>query len=351
MARAIVQPQPFSPERPYLFRPMRVDPSGTSGPTRRAARGRAYRRASSGLYLPASITADLTEQRIVEAAANLPSFGGVTGWAGLHWLGARWLSGRGPDEHAYPVDLATGYADVRNQPGHLVSQERLGPEELTTHEGLPITFAVRSLYYAIRYAAHVRDAVALIDMTAFDDIVALDELGAYALANPGWTGAPQARDAIALADENSWSPQETYTRLRWKLDAGLPDLLTNRPIFDRSGRHLATPDLLDEEAGVVVEYGGAVHLDPAMRRTDIGREELFRTLGLEVVLVTAGMTRESVAARMMAARARALFLSESRRAWTVHAPSWWISTATVRERRALEGERRVRLLAYRRAAG
>jgi hypothetical protein len=29
-----------------------------------------------------------TEQRIVEAAAVLPAYGGVTGWAALRWLGA-----------------------------------------------------------------------------------------------------------------------------------------------------------------------------------------------------------------------------------------------------------------------
>lgn len=329
---------------------MRVDPQGRSGPTRRAARGAAYRRTSSGLYLPASISADLPEQRIVEAAATLPTFGGVTGWAALRWVGARWLSGRGP-EVVQPVPLATGYADIRSQPGHLVSQERLGPEELEVHDGLSITIAVRSLYYAIRYAAGIRDAVVLIDMTAFDDVVSLEEIDAYALIHRGWTGAPQARAAIALADENSWSPQETLTRLVWKLDAGLPDVLANRPIFDRRGRHLATPDLLDEEAGVVVEYGGVIHLDPAMRRSDIGREELFRALGLEVVAVTAGMSRESVAARMVAARDRARFVSESRREWTTRPPSWWVSTATVADRRALIGDQRDRLLAYRRTAG
>jgi len=351
MRRAIVQPQPFSLERPRLFRPMRTDPEGRSGPTPKAARGTGYRRTSRGLYLPAAITDELPEQRIVEAAENLPDFGAVTGWAALRWRGARWFSGRRADGGLLPVPLATGYADILNQPGHLVNHERIGPDEIEQDDGLPVTSVLRSVYFALRHASGLRAAVVVADMTAFEDLVSIDELWAYALAHPGWTGAPQAREAIRLADENSWSPRETDCRLCWRLDAGLPAVLANHPIFDRAGRQLATPDLLDPVAGVVVEYNGEVHLDPALRRTDIGREELYRALGLEVVVVTAGMTRESVAARMMAAHRRAAFEAESARRWTVQPPPWWVPTTTVARRRSLDEGLRDRLLGYRRLAG
>ena len=43
--------------------------------------GPRYRRTSHGLYLPVDIDGSVPEQRIVEAAAVLPAYGGVTGWA------------------------------------------------------------------------------------------------------------------------------------------------------------------------------------------------------------------------------------------------------------------------------
>jgi hypothetical protein len=348
MSNPILQPRPFSAERPHLVRPMRVDPSGLSGPTPWAARGAAYRRTSRGYYLPASVANDAPEQRIVEAAQVLPRVGGVTGWAALRWLGARWLTGINAAGEPRPVDLATGYCDILNQVGFIVSQERLGPSELLVYDGLLITEPVRSLYFAMRYAENVRAAVVLADMTAYDDVVSLDELAAYCLANRGWTGAPQARQALALANESAWSPKEVETRLCWELDAELPRPLTNQPIFDLSGRHLGTPDLLDLEAGVVVQYHGAVHLDPAQRRVDLGSEAVFRGLGLETLEVVAGMSRADVAARMIAARSRARFQAESDRSWTVVPPPWWTPTTTVADRRALTDDQQRVMLAYRR---
>ena len=65
----------------------------------------------------------------------------------------------------------------------------------------------------MRYADSWWDAVIVADMAAFSDLVPLDGLWAYALAHAGMTGIPRARDAIAHADENSWSPMEVVMRL------------------------------------------------------------------------------------------------------------------------------------------
>jgi hypothetical protein len=349
MTNAIVSPPTFSPERPHLSRPMRADPSGILGPSPRAVRGSSYRRTSRGLYLPASISDSDPEQRIVEAASALPAFGGVSGWAVLRWCGAHWIDGRG-NHGRQPVTLATGHSDIRCQPGIDVSQERLGPDELQTWDGLPIVNPVRALYFAMRYAANVRQAVRLVDMTAFADLVSLPEITSYAYARPGWTGAPQAREALMLADENAWSPTEVDARLCWRIDAGLPPPLTNHPLFDRAGRHLATPDLIDVDAGVVVEYNGAVHLEPVRRRLDVSREDLYRSLGLEVVVAVAGQSRAELARLMRAARARARFLQESERSWTITPPPWWTPTFTVEERRSLGPDVKHRLLRHREVA-
>src|SRR6188508_1971228 len=98
-----VQRHPF---RPHLVIPCRRDPAGKSGPTVDETRGTSWRRGSWGLYVPAWVE-PTTEQRIVEASYRLPSYGGVTGWAGLHWLKAeRWFDGTAPDGSVRPVTLA-----------------------------------------------------------------------------------------------------------------------------------------------------------------------------------------------------------------------------------------------------
>jgi hypothetical protein len=287
----------------------------------------------------------------VEAAAVLPAYGGVTGWAGLRWLGALWFDGYAGDGATMrPVCLVTAGDDIRHQAGIQVSAERLAPTEQLTHDGLRVTTAIRSVTYEMRYAASIGAAVVAADMAMQADLVSTRELWAHALTHPGWTGVPQCREAIMLTDENSWSPQETSAlRLVWVLEAGLPHPLCNIPVFDRSGRHVGTPDILDEEAGVAGEYDGSVHLQLARRARDLRREEAFRSVGLEYFTVLAADARDraGVVRRMRATRARARFAAPADRAWTIEKPAWWIPTETVAQRRALTADQRRRWLGRR----
>jgi len=280
----------------------------------------------------------------------LPTVGGITGWAGLRWAGGVWFDGTSASGRLRTVDLATGAADIRSQPGFHVWQERLGPRELQEADGVRMTDAVRSLYFATRYAGSLREAVEYADMAAYSDLCSLDEAIAYALAHPGWTGAPQARDALALADENSWSPRETGLRMVWVIDAGLARPLCNRPIFDRLGRHIGTPDLLDLESGTLGEYDGSVHLERRQRARDARRDERFRDHGLETFHIFGPdmEDRSHVARRMHEARARAKWEPESQRSWTIEPPRWWRPTYTVALRRALSLDDRATLLGHRR---
>ena len=212
--------------------------------------------------------------------------------------------------------------------------------EVIALDGLVITRALRSTLFEMRYAATLWDAVIVADMAAFNDLVALDELWPYALAHAGMTGIPQARDAIAHADENSWSPMEVVMRLIWTCTAGMPRPLMNRPVFDLQGRHIGTPDLLDAEAGVYGEYDCASCISTGRRRLkDLTREDAFRRLGLEPVVMVTGQSRDEVAARIVAAYERAMRGSRPR-LWTIDQPAWWIPTETVAQRRALADARR-----------
>lgn len=168
----------------------------------------------------------------------------------------------------------------------------------------------------------------------------------------GWDGIRRARAAMALAEENCWSPQEVRMMLVWLLDAGLARPLCNHPVFDRSGRHIGTPDLLDVEAGVAGEYDGTLHLHGGQRRKDRDREEAFRGVGLEYFTILTGDLRDRrrAAERMRLARSRARFEAESRRAWTIELPRWWIPTSSVEQRRNLTPAEQARVLGYRRTA-
>jgi hypothetical protein len=333
---------------------VRVDPTGHLGPTRMQSRGRHWRRTSRGLFVPSSVDPTVPEQRIIEAAAVLPAYGGVTGWGALRWAGGVWFDGLARDGRAcLPVTLATMRCYIREQKGIAVSEERLSPLDLTELDGLRMTTAVRSLCFLMRYAPTDREAVVFADMAAYSDLVSTNELAVYIAAHPGWTGIPQARKALPLVEENSWSPWESRMRLAWMLDADFPRPLCNVPVFDRWGNHLGTPDLLDPHAGVVGEYNGALHLQGGQRRRDRAREEAFRRVGLEYFTMMSGddLDPYGLVRRMEEARTRARWLAPSRRDWTTDLPRWWIPTFTVEQRRNLEERDRQRLLRLRLRAG
>ncbi len=296
--------------------------------------------------------ATLPEQRIVEAAALLRPgrVEGVTGWAALRWLGGRWFSGVGPYGRTRPVCLVR--EGLRPPPGVVISEEGLNPRLLLVHDGVAVTNALRSTTFEMRYAATAAEATVHFDMAAYDDLVSVEETQGFLPGLQAWTGVPMLREALPWVDENSWSPQETRMRWVWQVEAGLPRPLCNQPIFDRTGRHLATPDLLDLESGLVGEYDGEAHAEAVRRRSDRDRFDRYRELGLEPVVMMRGDAGDPgrLAARMLAAYRRARFEAESTRAWTIEPPLWWVPTVTVAQRRALDPQQRARLLRYRRGA-
>lgn len=329
--------------------PVRVDPAGITGPTPNQARGKQWRRTGPGLYVPADVDRERPEQRIVEAAELLPGYGGVTGWAALRWQGGRWFDGRDQGgRRERDVVLAT-MIHARKHEGLRFSEERLSHPEITMVDGLPLTIPARSVLFEARYAASLRQAVRFIDLAAYDDLVSLAECYAYLPHLNGWTGVPQAREALAMADENCWAPTEVDMRIAWTVLGGYPRPLCNRPVFTKDGRFLGTPDLLDPEAGVVGEYDGAHHLDAAQRSVDVRREALFRSVGLQYVTMLAPDLADPshFLWRLDDAYCRALFLPRRDRQWTLERPNWWVSTDTVDQRRSLTESQRARLLAHR----
>lgn len=302
--------------------------------------------------MPADVDNSDPCQRIVEAAALLPAYGGVTGWAGLRWMGAAWFDGLALDGLTrLPVALVTGGFHVRGAPGVRISEERCAPVDLTVVDGLCVTTAVRSTCFAMRYAASDDLAVTVLDMAAYSDLVSIAELAAYAEEHPGWIGIGRCRRAIPHADENSWSLRESLMRRVWEVEAGCPRPLCNVPVFDLNGRLIGVPDLLDPVAGVAGEYEGSVHLVGTQRASDVRREERLRDAGLEICTMLSADYPDvgAFVARLRAAYARANRQPADRRRWTTELPSWWIPTFTVEQRRRLDPALRERLLGFRQA--
>lgn len=343
---ARTRPLPWHPERPGLERAVRADARGETGPTKGQTQGAGWRAVAPGWFRPSDPPTSV-EQRIVEASYRLPVGGGVTGWAALRWLGGRWFEGSAADGSAIPVPITMLSSNRSHVPGVLHTKERLRPDELVTVDGLTITHAVRSVLFEMRYAPTLLAAVTHLDMACFNDLVSLDEVSAWLEENKGWTGIQQARDALALADENAWSPAEVVMRSLWTRTAGLGPVLCNVPVFDLHGRHLVTGDMLDPVVGVVGEHQGPHHFERDQRRRDIARESMLRDHGLEYVERVAGEDPTRFLIRLRSAYARAARQPADARRWTLEAPASWVSTETVAQRRALNPRQRAVLLAHR----
>ena len=335
--------------RPGVVWPVPIDHRGVDGPTRGEARGKRWRKSSFGLHVPADVDGTPVGQRIVEAAALLSGWGGVTGWAGLNWVGGVWFNGLDSDGATeLPVPLAVGLNHpIRCQLGVDVSNAGVPPHHQLRIDGVRTTTPLRSLTFEMRRATSVLEATKVFAMAAYNDLVSISELASFTERElNAKTGVATVRAAIPLLTENAWSPMEPEMFHHWVTTAGRPAPLFNVPIFDRSGRHIATPDLVDPVRGVCGEYMGDVHLLRTQRSIDVGREGVVRRVGLEPVTMVAAdrFAPESFVHRLHDAYARAERLPVSQRLWTIEQPSWWIDTSTVARRRALtQAQQRVAL--------
>lgn len=300
--------QPRVRRVPALVVPVRVDPSGQSGPTRGQARGPRWRQTSWRFYVPAEVTGEVPEQRILEAYAATDGRGAVTAWASLRLHGAAFFDGLAPDGHArLPVAVIEGSARLRGHVGVQLVRHVVPDDEIVLRHGIRCTTVERALLDEIRNRGEVREAAVAIDMTAAAQLTTLRRMASYLRTRPGARGIGVAAAALELADEHSASPQESRFRLVWVLDAGWAEPLTNRDVFDLTGRFIGRPDLLDPVRGIVGEYAGADHRSRERHRKDVGREDLFRRAGLEYVEVVGAdlWDRGLVVGRMRAAERRA----------------------------------------------
>lgn len=328
--------RPHSPA-PSIILPVPLDPTGRAGPTRGQARGAGWRQTSHGRYVPSHVDGSAPLQRVAEQAARLPPGGAVTGWAAGGLLGAAYLDGLAPDGVTrLPVPLAIGATgNIRGSDEVLLLRDELPADEIVVVQGIPCVIAERAAFDGMRLAPDHSEAVVHMDMLAHGEVTSIRRTQAYVDARgAGRKGVTRVRAALADAREDSWSPNETRMRMPWRHEAGLPEPLLNAPLFDRRGRFLGRPDLLDVESGLVGEFDGADHRGALRHSRDVGREERLRRHGLEVCRITGPdlLVPGLVRSRILSARSRAKYLAEPARLWTTTPPPGWAVELSLDER-------------------
>lgn len=248
---------------------------------------------------------------------RLGGTGAVTGWASLRLHGAAYCDGQVPGGGLIPVPLISPRQLARTDDS-LPTRARLDADEIVVRHGVRCTTVERALADELILIGDPRERVVVTDMVLAARLTSVVALERY-LGDLRGRRKRALAGALVLADEHSESPRETRTRLVWQLDAGLPRPRCNPHVYGLDGRFLGKPDLLDVEAGVVVEYDGAAHRSRARHRRDVGRLERFRAAGLEDVTIVAGDPVDVQVDRMRSARDRALARTGPR-GWTLEPP-------------------------------
>lgn len=306
---------PVAPRVTDLVEPVPLDPLGRAGPTRGQARGRRWRRTSVGWYVPATVSDDLVEQRITEAAWSTGTRGVITGWAALRLHGGGFFDGLARDGRTrLPVPVAADGERFAARDGVLRLRHTVPRDEVLVRHGLRVASVERALFDEMRRLGHRREAAVAAGMAYAAQLTSVRRMQRYADERRWYRDVRTIRAALELSDEHVRSPQEARFLIIWEQDAGWGRPLANRPLLDLEGRLVCVPDLIDVKRGVVGEYAGADHRDIGRHADDIVREAAVRALGLEYVEVVGRDLRrpEVVVTRMQEAAAR-----------VVHRPRRW----------------------------
>ena len=214
-----------------LVKPVPVDATGLSGPTRRRRPAPGGDERLQVCYVPIDADSDVVEQRILEQGCRVASYGAVTGWAALRWRGASFFDGTEVSGRRCRYRWCVGLAKIREDDRIQLSQAQLAPTERTSCGGIWVATVQRALFDVMRWCDNVRDAVVCMDMAAAAGLISVRLMSRYVELRPAWTGVPLVREALALAIDDRRSPPGTRMGLIWELDALLPRPVFNQPLF------------------------------------------------------------------------------------------------------------------------
>ncbi|GAA2100613.1 hypothetical protein GCM10009841_15490 [Microlunatus panaciterrae] len=308
------------------------------GVTRSMRCGPKWRRTSRGFFLPSQLP-DTPTQRILAAVPLVPASGAITGWAAAFARGVDDLDGLDPcTMQPLPVLICLG-RDVGRGTAAAYCRDRLPDSDVAEVAGIRFTTALRAGMDCARSAPDLAEAVAVVDAMARQRVFGLGLLARYLGRHPGWRGIHQARRACELADPHARNGWESRLRVFYQVDLGLPRPLANAPLFDRRGNLLGIGDLVDPDAGLVLEFDGQDHRGRHRHRADNVREERLEDHHLVVIRVDSldlRHHRADLKARVLSGRRRGLARDRSRDRWTLRQPDWWLADEPIDEQLTAE---------------
>jgi hypothetical protein len=206
-------------------------------------------------------------------------------WATICGLTAAWLYGadvRREGDLDIHICCPEGRR-IRSREGLKVCQETLGPDDITTIDGLAITTAVRTSFDCARWLRGV-ERVVVLDALARSGLAPVDDVRAYIRTKHRLRNLRRAESALDLADPLAESAMETRVRVSI-VEAGLPVPVSQYNVFGPDGVFVARLDLAYPELRLAIEYDGAFHWQ--QRRADDRRRSRLRELGWTVLVYSA----------------------------------------------------------------
>lgn len=267
----------------FTTRPFRLAHVEAGALSRSELLGPLWRTPWSGVRAWAGTDPTDAWQRVMEASMLLPDGAAVGTWGAAFAHGARDHDGLDPRTLApLPVVACLGRSQrIRRRPGSVLLRSINSEGDVVMRDGVPVTSAVRTAFDLARTATSLADAVAGVDAMLH---TGLDrrELSAFIAGHRGWRGVGQARAAVSLSSPYAASRPESWLRVAWVVDAGLPGPEVNRGVRSEDGVFLGEADLLDVRSGMVGEYDGRDHRAVERQTRDNVRQEALGRHGLSV---------------------------------------------------------------------
>ncbi|WP_275571501.1 endonuclease domain-containing protein [Mycolicibacterium vanbaalenii] len=209
--------------------------------------------------------------------------GTLVGLSAAAVLGSRWIDARLPAE--------LNQRSQHKTPGIVLRADTLGPDEIVTARGMPVTSPARTAFDLGRRRG-LTLAVIRMDALMRTTGATTSDIATLLTRHKGARGLVQLRRALELVDPASESPQESRTRLLL-VKAGLPPERSQIDVFDRDGYHVGRVDMGWETWKVGVEYEGEQHwTNPEQYAHDIDRQAALEAEGWRIIRVSAEILRD-----------------------------------------------------------
>ncbi|WP_174398830.1 hypothetical protein [Mycolicibacterium sphagni] len=244
----------------------------TDGRLTRSELARWYQPLFRGVYMPKDSMVTLWD-RAKAAWLATGRQAVITGVAASGLYGASWVDADATIELISP-------RHARPQPGLVVRQESLAPDEITKVSGIPVVVRARAAFDLGRHLGR-GESLARLDALMRNGVFSAEDVLVLAKRYPGVRGLKRLIDVLPHVDGGAASPQETRLRLLY-VDAGLPRPATQVPVFD-GWRAVRILDLGWEEFRVGSEYDGDVHrTDRRAYVKDVRLRPIVESLGWAV---------------------------------------------------------------------